>query len=442
MRLRSRKHEISVTPLGSSAIMAAHRHRPEPPGGAGAGRVPGHGRRQRAESSSASRTTPSSLSSTRRTRSSLARRNQLLSSSVRQTPRTRPTSVPVQSLLSQLGAVEQELANNEAESQQVLATLTTETGASVVSVPTAATGASRHVAVYGALAALLGLVLGLLIATLREVIRPTVAQPGAVRRELGAVLFGSADARGGQIVAARPGPARAPQPGRPPGRSSHGGARPGPGRAAGSRRWPPGCATNCLRRNEADARGAWARSTARIDTSMPAATRARTATCCAGRSPAASTARSAWPPTGRPACDGAAGRPHVAANGRRPGRHPARRRRPPTPRWWSPCPSSRRTARLTRRQTSASPRTGPSSASSASGVRAGWPPDRPAHRPARRVVRRSAPDAAVRASPDARPGGSEEPPDTVPGCAGTGRHSPGSGTMTDQGSLAVAGTAA
>jgi capsular polysaccharide biosynthesis protein len=111
------------------------------------------------------------------------------------------TSVPVQTLLSQLAAAEQELANNESEQQQVLATLTTETGASVVSVPTSAVAASRHAVVYGALAGLLGLVIGLLLATLREVLRPTVAQPGAGARELGAVLFGTAEERGGQIVA-------------------------------------------------------------------------------------------------------------------------------------------------------------------------------------------------------------------------------------------------
>jgi hypothetical protein len=111
------------------------------------------------------------------------------------------TSVQVQSLLSQLSATEQEIANNESEQQQVLATLTTETGASVVSVPPSATAASRHAAVYGVLAGLLGLVVGLLFATLREVLRPTVAQPGAGARELGAVLFGTAEERGGQIVA-------------------------------------------------------------------------------------------------------------------------------------------------------------------------------------------------------------------------------------------------
>jgi hypothetical protein len=111
------------------------------------------------------------------------------------------TSVQAQSLLSQLTATEQGLADNESEQQQVLTAPATETGAAVVSLPTTATGVSRDVAVYGALAGLLGLVVGLLFATLREVLRPTVAQPGAGARELGAVLFGEAEERGGQIVA-------------------------------------------------------------------------------------------------------------------------------------------------------------------------------------------------------------------------------------------------
>ncbi len=110
-------------------------------------------------------------------------------------------SPQVQSLLSQLAAAEQELANNNSQQQQVLATLTTETGASVVSLPVDAVAASRHAAVYGALAGLLGLIVGLLFAALREVLRPTVAQPDAGARELGAVLFGTAEERGGKIVA-------------------------------------------------------------------------------------------------------------------------------------------------------------------------------------------------------------------------------------------------
>jgi capsular polysaccharide biosynthesis protein len=79
--------------------------------------------------------------------------------------------------------------------------LTAGTGAAVVSLPVDATQSSQHAAVYGALAGLLGLIVGLLFAALREVLRPTVAQPDAGARELGAVLFGTAEERGGQIVA-------------------------------------------------------------------------------------------------------------------------------------------------------------------------------------------------------------------------------------------------
>ncbi len=129
-----------------------------------------------------------------------SRRDQLLSELNHANASNASTSVSVQSLLSQLGATEQELATNESQSQQVLATLTTETGASVVSVPAYATGVSRHAFVDAALAAMLGLVLGLLFATLREVLRPTVAEPAAGARELGAVLLGGSDERRGEIV--------------------------------------------------------------------------------------------------------------------------------------------------------------------------------------------------------------------------------------------------
>jgi hypothetical protein len=129
-----------------------------------------------------------------------ARRDQLLSELSHAKAADASTSVSVQSLLSQLGATEQELATNESQSQQVLASLTTETGASVVSIPTFATGVSRHMAVDGALAGLLGLVVGLLFAALREVMRPTVAEPAAGARELGAVLLGNSEERRGKIV--------------------------------------------------------------------------------------------------------------------------------------------------------------------------------------------------------------------------------------------------
>jgi hypothetical protein len=194
------KHQISVVPLSSSAIMAITVTDKDP---------------QAARALSGTLATAvvnqlnqlgvkgnPELASLAKTHAGLVARIDQLQSALNTTSAAdASTSVQVQSLLSQLAAAEQELANNESEQQQVLATLTTETGASVVSVPTSAIAASRHAAVYGALAGLLGLVIGLLFATMREVLRPTVAQPGAGARELGAVLFGTADERGGRIVA-------------------------------------------------------------------------------------------------------------------------------------------------------------------------------------------------------------------------------------------------
>jgi hypothetical protein len=109
------------------------------------------------------------------------------------------TSVQAQSLLAELSATEQQLATTEATSQQVLTSLSANTGASLVSSPSSATQASRHVLAYGALAALLGLVIGLLFASLREVARPTVAEPAAGARELGAIPLGDAELRGDQV---------------------------------------------------------------------------------------------------------------------------------------------------------------------------------------------------------------------------------------------------
>jgi hypothetical protein len=193
------QHEISVAPLGSSAIMVL---KVTDPSGQAAMALA----RSLADwivfqlNQLGIKDNPE-LAALGKTSSALAtRRNQLLSQLGSANASNASTSVQVQSLLSQLGAVEQQQATNESQTQQILATLTSETGASVVSLPTSASGASRHVVVDGVLAALLGLVLGLLIATVREVIRPTVGQPGAGARELGAVLLGAADAHGSRIL--------------------------------------------------------------------------------------------------------------------------------------------------------------------------------------------------------------------------------------------------
>jgi capsular polysaccharide biosynthesis protein len=190
---------ISVTPLGSSAIMVITVTDPSSPvaialarslASAVVNQLNQLGIKDNPE-----------LALLRKTNAQLtSKRNQLLAELSAADRSNAATSVSVQSLLSQLGAAEQQLASNESQTQQILAALTAETGASVVSVPTSATGVSRHVVADSALAALLGLVLGLLIVTVREILRPTVAQPAAGARELGAVVFGGCDARGDRII--------------------------------------------------------------------------------------------------------------------------------------------------------------------------------------------------------------------------------------------------
>ncbi len=102
------------------------------------------------------------------------------------------TSAGVQALIAQLNAVETQISANVSSVQQVLSVSTVNEGAEVISPPVFATSVSRHVAVYCALAGLLGLVVGLLIATIHELARPTIAEPGAGARELSLVLLGDA----------------------------------------------------------------------------------------------------------------------------------------------------------------------------------------------------------------------------------------------------------
>lgn len=107
----------------------------------------------------------------------------------------------VRSLLSQLAPVEKQTAANYATVQQLIGTTGSSTDAAVISTPTYAVGTSHHALEYGALAALAGLLLGLIVASVREMIRPTVAQPETGARELGTLLLGDVTAEGGDTVA-------------------------------------------------------------------------------------------------------------------------------------------------------------------------------------------------------------------------------------------------
>jgi capsular polysaccharide biosynthesis protein len=105
------------------------------------------------------------------------------------------TDPQVQALVTELAGVEAQLSANQAAQQQEISNSNGNQDASVISEPSAATvtAASKQVAVYVALAGLLGLIVGLLIATIVELARPTVAEPEAGARELGVAFLGNAE---------------------------------------------------------------------------------------------------------------------------------------------------------------------------------------------------------------------------------------------------------
>jgi hypothetical protein len=109
------------------------------------------------------------------------------------------SSAQVQALTNDLNAVEAQISGNLAAEQQILSTSGVSQGSAVLSLPTSATATSRHTPAYAALAALLGLVIGLLIAAIHELARPTVAEPRAGARELGTVLLGDAGITAGRV---------------------------------------------------------------------------------------------------------------------------------------------------------------------------------------------------------------------------------------------------
>jgi hypothetical protein len=109
------------------------------------------------------------------------------------------SSAQVQTLTNDLNAVEAQISGNLAAEQQILSTSGVSQGSAVLSLPTSATATSRHTPAFAGLAALLGLVIGLLIAAVHELARPTVAEPRAGARELGTVLLGDAAITAGRL---------------------------------------------------------------------------------------------------------------------------------------------------------------------------------------------------------------------------------------------------
>jgi capsular polysaccharide biosynthesis protein len=110
------------------------------------------------------------------------------------------TDPQVQAAITELAGVESQLAANQTAQQTILSNNNANEDASVLSEPTVATttSASRGVVTYAALAGLLGLILGLLMATVDELVRPTVADPEGGARELGVVFLGDAQTPEGE----------------------------------------------------------------------------------------------------------------------------------------------------------------------------------------------------------------------------------------------------
>jgi len=108
------------------------------------------------------------------------------------------TDPQVQAAITELAGVETQLAGTQTAQQQILSNNNAVEDASVISRPTEATttSASRNVVVDAALAGLLGLVVGLLIATIDELVRPTLADPESGARELGVLFLGNAEPPG------------------------------------------------------------------------------------------------------------------------------------------------------------------------------------------------------------------------------------------------------
>jgi capsular polysaccharide biosynthesis protein len=188
------KHQITTTPLGSSAVVSVTVNDPDRSVAVDLSRalatvVVGELNAPGAASSQQLATLTKQETQLNASRASLlAQLNQA------QAGNLATTDPQVEALITELAGVESQLSANQTAQQQVLSNSNVNQNAEVISQPTlaTATAASSQVGVYAALAALLGLIIGLLIATIDELARPTLSDPEAGARELGVALLGSA----------------------------------------------------------------------------------------------------------------------------------------------------------------------------------------------------------------------------------------------------------
>jgi hypothetical protein len=186
------RHDISVTSLSTSAVITLTVTDPSPQVAIRLGRALATAVVNVLNGLGTQSSQELAALATQRGQLNAARGKLLRQLSAAQAHRESGTSAGVQALITELNAVETQLTANATSVQQVLASSTVNEGAGVISAPNYAISQSRHVASYAALAGLLGLVIGMLIATIHELSRPTLAEPRAAARELSLVLLGNA----------------------------------------------------------------------------------------------------------------------------------------------------------------------------------------------------------------------------------------------------------
>jgi capsular polysaccharide biosynthesis protein len=102
-----------------------------------------------------------------------------------------PTAPGAQVLASELSSIDNTLANLLLQKQQLLVSTGSSGTAAVIDIPAAAKGTSSGLKTRGLLAVLLGLVVGLLISTVHELLRPTISKPEQFGHELGIPTIGT-----------------------------------------------------------------------------------------------------------------------------------------------------------------------------------------------------------------------------------------------------------
>lgn len=193
-------HQISATSLGGSAVVVLSVTDPNRAIATSLGRALPGAVVSALNQLSTQQTDPALASLNQQTSQLTAARDALLSQLNASNSKNQSASTAaVGALLAELSAVNAQLAEVSSAQQQLLATASTNGSAGVISLPTNATAVSSGVVTYAVLAGLLGLIIGLLVSTIHEVMKPSIADAGAAARELDVPVLGSLDGIDGAL---------------------------------------------------------------------------------------------------------------------------------------------------------------------------------------------------------------------------------------------------